>query len=145
MWLPSDAQAGDKDVIPDTWVSVGRGVRPEPSAFITQTFVKRFEALLPSKAPLESNAILLPSGDQDGPMLSDETAVNWVSGVAPEPSGFITHMFEVRPVLKASLPSRARSDSYAIVSTATVKVAVLELPPPGAGLTTLTDTIPGAA
>src|SRR5207302_5793154 len=41
------------------------GLRPEPSLFMTQ-MLKPPPASLPSRAPLEVNAILLPSGDHTG-------------------------------------------------------------------------------
>src|SRR5262249_50832794 len=66
----------------------------------------------------ETKAILLPSGDQTGfkPFPRQLTqAVSLVSGVRPESSAFITQMFWAPLALTASLPSRARFDTKAIL------------------------------
>src|SRR5262249_35491881 len=95
-----------------TWVGL------EPLAFITQTFCAvpfGTSVSLPFKGRADMKAILLPSGDQTAlkaPMLIP--AVNWVSAVGTVPSGFITQMFWVMFMFRASLLSSLRLDKYRI-------------------------------
>src|SRR5215471_1623201 len=70
-------------------------------------------ASLPSSAPCEANAIVLPSGDHAGKKLLP--AVSFVSGIAPEPSAFITQTLVLLPGFAASLPSKARDDLKTIL------------------------------
>src|SRR5215472_16723844 len=93
-------------------VSVVTGLRLEPSAFITQMLLSRLvlAASLPSRAPTDSKAILLPSGDHAGLRESANGADSLVSAARPDPSAFITQMFRTLLVLAASLPFSARVD-----------------------------------
>src|SRR5215831_6450797 len=94
-------------------VSRVSGMPPEPSAFITHTLKAGFAAPWPpSRGRDDRNAILLPSGDQIRPS-SNDPSVRAVSGVAPEPSALATQMLPA--LLMASLPSRARDDSKAMM------------------------------
>lgn len=93
-------------------VRVVKGLALLPSAFITQMFTPAAAAFVPSRARVESNAILLPSGDQAEWMLLTSSAVSWVRGVALAPSAFITQMFAAGSA--TLLPSSARKDSSAI-------------------------------
>src|SRR5262249_19568131 len=113
-FVPSGDQAGMVLATPPA-VSLVRAVAPEPSALMTQTLAAGFAESLPSKARADPNAILVPSGDQTGNALFALLAVSRVSGVAPEPSDLITQMFFVVLVLAASLPSRARAETNAIL------------------------------
>src|SRR5215472_9300529 len=89
---------------------------PEPSAFATQMLKVPFvlRASLPSRAPWDEKAILLPSGDHAGKKLLP--AVSFVTATAvPEPSAFITQTLVLLPGFAASLPSRAREDLKTIL------------------------------
>jgi len=70
-------------------------------------------ASLPSKARTDEKKIIVPDGDHTGPALL--ATVSLVSGVAPDPSAFITQTFKVELVLAALLPSRARCELKAIL------------------------------
>src|SRR6266478_41709 len=109
--LPSGDQAGAKLLA----MSLVSGVAPEPSGFTTQMFSVPPLRSLPSKARLDENAILLSSGDQADTKLYAPLAVSLVTGMAPEPSAFITQMLKVTLELAASLPSKARLELNAIL------------------------------
>src|SRR5579859_757743 len=114
-----DHDGGDKET--KFWdcrvtVSLVKGCGLEPSAFITQVFSVPLEAPLPSRALLDIKAILLLSGDQAGLWPATEGLVNFVRGTGLEPSALMVQMFRVGPGLRASLPSRARMDSNAILA-----------------------------
>src|SRR5215472_7149594 len=74
--LPSGDQTGLASNDAMLAVSLVSGVGLVPSAFITQTFWVAWvlRASLPSRARFDANAILLPSGDQAGPLLSARKA-----------------------------------------------------------------------
>src|SRR5437588_11829407 len=111
IFLPSGDQSGAK-LSALFAESLVKGIKPDPSAFTTQIFVVAFVlvASLPSKARLDSNTILLPSGDQLAKRLSALAAVVLVTGIWLEPSAFITQMFSVLFVFTALVPSSARFD-----------------------------------
>src|SRR5260370_40996969 len=111
--LPSGDHTGFSVVVKT--VSLVNGATPDPSAFMTQRLVMLFGLSLPSKARVYSKAILLPSGDHSGKTLLAFLLISLVSGAAPDPSAFIIQIFEVEALFAASLPSRARDESKAIL------------------------------
>src|SRR5262249_53309837 len=60
------------------------------------------------KGACRCKAILLPSGDQTGALLSARKTLRLVNGVGPEPSAFITQMFWVKLVVGLMMPSGGR-------------------------------------
>lgn len=115
--LPSNDHASVKGLtIPAAVVSLVRGRAPDPSVLITQTFgvLCWLGELLPSKAPDETKASLVPSGDQTGPQLTEPGAVNVVKGLVPDPSTLTTQTFGINwVVLALLLPSKARNEEKA--------------------------------
>src|SRR4029077_14438495 len=88
-------------------------VRLEPSAFITQISLPRL-VIGPTEGRLESNAIIVASGDQTASPLIIPPVVSLVRGAANVPSALTTQMFWAPFVLAASLPLSARADEKTI-------------------------------
>src|SRR5262249_19331749 len=93
-------------------VSLVKGFAFEPSALASHRLTAPIEESLPSRAPVEVNAILVPSGDQVA--ANAKATVYLVIGVWLEPSAFIVQILTV--LFKASLPSRARRDTQRILA-----------------------------
>src|SRR5690349_10610232 len=88
------------------------GVAPEPSAFITHKLKAVGVPLPPSRRRDDRKASLFPSGDQTISSAKDPS-MRCVNGLGPDPS---TLANQILPALfSASLPSRARDDTKAIV------------------------------
>ena len=113
IFLPSGDHTGET-LEAAVALSVVKGVTPVPSAFMTQMFTLFIAAFCPSRARVESYAILLPSGDHAEWMLETVSAESLVRGIALEPSAFITQMFAAG--IAILFPSRARNDSNAILA-----------------------------
>jgi hypothetical protein len=93
-------------------VSLVSGVVAFPSALTIQIFATGPSMLLPSRARVESYAILVPVGDHVGWVLLTDWVVSWVRGIWLDPSAFMTHTFTAGIALL--LPSGARKDSNVI-------------------------------
>src|SRR5215467_11373510 len=95
-------------------VSLVRGIAPEPSGLIVQTFAAALVFLpsVPSRARLEVNMILLSSGDHEGKSWVI-LEVRLVKSLRADPSGFITQMFTAAPA--TSVPSAPRVDPKTIL------------------------------
>src|SRR5262249_22802258 len=116
-FLPSGDHSGRPTIKPLA-VSLVRGVAPEPSTFITQTLGVEFAlaVLLPSRARVDINANLFPSGDQVGKKTEPPAAVvNLVSGTAAEPSVLTCQMLAA--AFGVLLPSTAAVEPKATVRT----------------------------
>src|SRR5262249_9310938 len=90
-----------------------KATSPVPSAFTTQMLavLLALAAPVPSSSREDENAILVPSGDQTGLVLSAPKAVRPVKKIAPVPSRFTTQMLVVLLTFAASLPPKARPES----------------------------------
>src|SRR6476646_8842257 len=88
-------------------VNLVSGVAPEPSVAATQRLVEApGKTSPPPRARVDKNASLVPSGEKTACILAAFT--NLVSGVAPEPSAFITQRLKPGPAVL--LPSNAPPD-----------------------------------
>src|SRR6476646_11495986 len=93
-------------------VNLVSGVAPEPSVAATQRLVEApGKTSPPPRARVDKNASLVPSGEKTACILAAFT--NLVSGVAPEPSAFITQRLNVGP--DVLLPSNAPPEVKAIL------------------------------
>src|SRR5689334_20008943 len=87
------------------------GVAPEPSVAATQSLVEApGKTSPPPRARDDKNASCVPSREKTGCILAALT--NLVSGVAPEPSAFITQRLKPGPAVL--LPSNAAAEVKAI-------------------------------
>jgi hypothetical protein len=111
IFVPSGDHAGDT-LAAKLAVRVVTGVAPLPSALTIQILAIGARVLLPSRARVESNAILVPSGDHAGWVLLADWVVSLVSGIGLDPSACMTHTFTAGIALL--LPSGDRRDSNAI-------------------------------
>src|SRR5262245_60788262 len=112
--LLSGDHAGESLRTPDAVILVN-GFAFEPSALTNQTLSALIKVSLPSSAPGETNAILVPSGDQAAAP-NTVTVVNFVIGVWPEPSALIVHTLTAEFVFKLSVPSSARRETQRILA-----------------------------
>src|SRR5215831_16319160 len=85
-----------------TEVSAVRAARPVPSAFITQMLTAGPATSVPSAPRVEPKMIFVPSREKAGRKLLPD--VSLVSAVWLDPSGSITQIFCVEPVVAVLVP-----------------------------------------